>query len=98
MAGLDLEELRLSQLDPAPIFDNEGGYIVILYDDDYHGIDEVVSQVQIATGYDIQRCVEIMLTAHTTGRAIAYSGDESECERVAGVLRRIRLQVETDRL
>lgn len=98
MAGLDLEELRLSQLDSAPVSGDEGGYIVILYNDDYHSFDEVISQIQIATGYDIHRCIEIMLTAHTTGRAIAYSGDESECERVAGTLRRIRLQVETDRL
>ncbi len=98
MASLDLEELRLSQLDSAPISDNEGGYIVILYNDDYHALDEVVSQVQIATGYDIQRCIEITLAAHTLGRSIAYSGDEAECERVAGTLRRIRLQVETDRL
>ncbi len=98
MPGLDLEELRLSELDPAPISDVEGGYIVILYNDDYHSFDEVIAQVQIATGYDIDRCIEIMLIAHTTGRAIAYTGDESECERVAAVLRRIRLQVETDRL
>jgi ATP-dependent Clp protease adapter protein ClpS len=72
-------------------------YVVILYNDDYHGMDEVISQLQKATGYDIDRCVFIMLEAHTRGRAIAYTGSESECERVACILRQIKLQVETDR-
>ena len=74
-----------------------GPYIVILYNDDYHDMDEVVMQLQKATGYDIQRCVTIMLEAHASSRAIAYSGSEEECERCARILRQIRLQVETDR-
>jgi ATP-dependent Clp protease adapter protein ClpS len=75
-----------------------GPSIVILYNDDHHSVDEVVSQIQKATGYPLEKCIEIMLEAHTTGRAIAYEGTESDCERVATVLRQIRLQVETDTL
>lgn len=74
-----------------------GPYIVILYNDDNHGMDEVVSLLQKATGYDIQRCIAIMFEAHTSSRAVAFSGSEVECERCAGILRQIRLQVETDR-
>jgi ATP-dependent Clp protease adaptor protein ClpS len=74
-----------------------GAYIVILYNDDYHAMDEVVIQLQKATGYDIEKCVRIMVEAHTGGRAIAYSGSEEACERCANILRQIRLQVETDR-
>jgi ATP-dependent Clp protease adaptor protein ClpS len=74
-----------------------GPWIVILYNDDYHSPDEVIMQVQKATGCSLEKAVAIMLEAHTTGRAIAYTGTEEECERVAGVLRQIRLQVETDR-
>lgn len=96
-------------LDPAqaerlrPVWDPEMDgstdepYVVILYNDDYHEMEEVMEQIQIATGYDIERCTYIMLEAHTRGRAITFTGSESECERVASVLRRIRLQVETDR-
>ncbi len=72
-------------------------YIVILYNDDYHGLDEVVAQLQLATGYGIEQCVQIMMEAHTRGRAVAFSGSEEECERAANILRQIRLQVETDR-
>ncbi|MCW3055514.1 MAG: ATP-dependent Clp protease adaptor protein ClpS [Chthonomonadales bacterium] len=77
--------------------DIDDPYVVILYDDDYHSFEEVIVQIQRATGYELERCVHIMLEAHTTGRAITYTGSESECERVARILRQIRLQVETDR-
>lgn len=75
----------------------DGPCVVILYNDDYHDMEEVVSQVQKATGYDVDKCMQITIEAHLIGRAIAYSGSESECERCANILRQIRLQVETDR-
>ena len=74
-----------------------GPWVVILYNDDYHGFDEVILQVQKATGCSLEEAVRITAEAHDTGRAIAFTGTQEECERVAGVLRQIRLQVETDR-
>ncbi len=99
----------LELLDPAqeerlrPIWQDESDtdvaepYVVILYNDDHHDMEEVVAQLQRATGYDFERCIQVMLEAHSRGRAIAYTGSESECEKVATILRQIRLQVETDR-
>ena len=72
-------------------------YIVILYNDDYHSMDEVVDQLQRATGYEMERCIKIMVEAHIRSRAIAFTGSEEECERCAQILRQIRLQVETDK-
>ena len=72
------------------------GFRVILYDDDYHGMDEVVSQIQKATGYELERAIEIMLEAHAKGRAVCFRGAREKCHRVANVLRQIRLQVEVD--
>ncbi len=72
-------------------------WVVILYNDDWHPIDQVVHQVQKATGYNLEKATWITMEAHTSGRAIAYSGTLEECERVAGVLRQIQLQVETDK-
>jgi ATP-dependent Clp protease adapter protein ClpS len=71
-------------------------WIVILYNDDWHPYDEVVAQVQKATGCSLEKAERITWEAHTMGRAIAYAGPAEECERVAAVLRQIRLQVETD--
>lgn len=96
-------------LDPAqeerlrPVWDEDfdadidDPYVVILYNDDVHSAEEVVVQTQRATGYHIERCIRIVLEVDTQGRAIAYTGSEAACERVARILRQIRLQVETDR-
>jgi ATP-dependent Clp protease adaptor protein ClpS len=71
-------------------------WVVILYNDDWHPYDQVVFQVQKATGCSLEEAEWITHEAHTQGRAIAFSGTQEECERAAKVLREIRLQVETD--
>ena len=90
------EEWTLPQLDDRDMSSHEGPSVVILYNDDHHDMMDVVSQIQKATGYEIDRCVEIMMEAHFRGRAISYTGSAGDCERAANVLRQIRLQVETD--
>jgi ATP-dependent Clp protease adaptor protein ClpS len=73
-----------------------GPWVVILYNCDCHTFDEVIIQLQKATGCPLEKAEMIAVEAHLRGRAIAYTGEPSECERVAGILRSIRLQVETD--
>ena len=67
---------------------------VILYNDDYHLFDQVVAQVQKATGYAYPRAYAITMEAHTTGRAVVWSGAIVECLRVEGVLREIGLRTD----
>lgn len=67
---------------------------VILYNDDYHFFDEVVAQVQKATGYTYRRAYEITYEAHTKGQAVVWTGDVAECLRVESVLREIGLHTE----
>jgi ATP-dependent Clp protease adapter protein ClpS len=71
-------------------------YFVILYNDDHHAIDEVVLQVQKAAGVTLHKAFEITMEAHSKGRAVCFSGEIEACEKVAGVLREIRLTVEID--
>ena len=92
-----VETRELPRYDEDQVTNDEGPFVVILYSDDYHAIDEVVAQLQKATGYPIERCVGIMFEAHTRGRSIAYTGSQEACDRAARILRQIRLQVETDR-
>ncbi len=77
--------------------DTSGPYVVILYNCDCHSFDEVIGQLQKAAGHSLEKALEIAVEAHVRGRAIAYTGTSDECERVAAILRAIRLQVETDR-
>jgi hypothetical protein len=76
----------------------DGPNFVILYNCDCHSFDEVIAQLMIATGCGPSTAEQIAEEAHHLGRAVAFSGEEEECERVADILRSIGLQVETDRI
>jgi len=71
-------------------------WTVILYNDDVHAFDEVVMQVQQATGSSEEKAYQVTLEAHSRGKSVVFTGPVEECQRVARVLRRIRLQVEVD--
>ena len=92
MVNPELEEINLDEVNT----ERRGPCIVILYNCDCHSFDEVMLQLQKATGCSSERAMEIAMEAHISGRAIAWTGDSAECERVAAVLKSIRLQVETD--
>jgi ATP-dependent Clp protease adapter protein ClpS len=72
-------------------------YIVILYNCDCHTFEEVIGQMQKATGCSREKADQVANEVHNKGRAVAYSGSQEECDRVARILREIKLQVETDR-
>ncbi len=70
---------------------------VILYNDDVHTFDEVEWQLQKAIGCSLEVAEHIARTVHTEGRAVAYTGELEDCERVAGILRQIDLLVDVER-
>jgi ATP-dependent Clp protease adaptor protein ClpS len=70
---------------------------VILYNDDFHSFDEVILQVQKATGVSLERAAEITLEAHLKGRAVCFTGPLERCEHVSAILRQIELTVEIER-
>lgn len=81
----------------APSLGSGDAYRVILYNDDVHAFDDVVRQVQKATGVSTEEAFAITLQAHETGRAVCYVGSEDRCEKVADILREIALHVEIDK-
>ena len=66
---------------------------VVLFNDEVHSIDEVILQIQKATGYSLERAMDITLRVHNNGKAVVYIGSKEDCEKVAGVLNQIRLIV-----
>lgn len=72
-------------------------YIVILYNCDCHTFEQVIRQMQKATGCTREKGEAVAYEVDSRGRAVVFSGSQVECERVAGVLAEIGLQVETDR-
>ncbi|MBI2900555.1 MAG: ATP-dependent Clp protease adaptor ClpS [Planctomycetes bacterium] len=70
---------------------------VVLFNDDVHTFDEVILQLQKATGCSLERAVQITYAAHTEGQAVAYGGCLERCEIVAAKLQEIRLRVTIER-
>lgn len=69
---------------------------VILYNDDVHMMGEVVDQICKATGYGRQRAEQIMMEAHTKGRAVVIAAHLERCEHVAAVLEEIGLRTDIE--
>ena len=74
-----------------------GPYLVILYNCDCHTFDQVEEQLQKAIGCTLEKAEAFATEVDSTGRSVVFSGEEVECEKVANILREIRLQVETDK-
>jgi ATP-dependent Clp protease adapter protein ClpS len=70
--------------------------MVILFNDEVHAFDEVITQVQKATGCSSSEAFQITYAAHSHGQAVAFVGDEPQCAQVATVLREINLHVELE--
>jgi len=83
-------------IEPTDIDHTGSDFRVILYNDAWHSMEEVVLQIVKATGYSEPKAAAIMMEAHRKGRAICYQGAHDECHRVCRVLREIRLQCEVD--
>ena len=75
---------------------SHGAYRVILYDDDWHPIDQVIEQVMKACECGKLKAIKITLDAHRKGRAVCFKGNRGKCQKVAKILREIRLQCEVD--
>ncbi|MFQ5709065.1 MAG: ATP-dependent Clp protease adaptor ClpS [bacterium] len=69
---------------------------VVLFNDDIHTFDEVILQVQKATGCSVVDATRITMEAHFKGKAVAFQGEFDDCFRVAGVLGEIGLMVEIE--
>jgi ATP-dependent Clp protease adapter protein ClpS len=66
---------------------------VILFNDDVHSFEEVILQLQKATGCSLERAGAIAQEAHNNGKAVCFTGPLERCEIVAAKLYEIRLDV-----
>ena len=66
-------------------------YKVILFNDQEHDVLEVTVQIMKAINCDENRAAAIMLEAHTSGRAIVFTGGLERAELVESILAEIRL-------
>lgn len=91
--------------EPREVIDNEtteqvelgNPWQVMLFNDEVHSFDEVILQIQKATGYALERAVELTIRIHQKGRALVYVGSKEKCEKVSAVLQQIQLIVQIEK-
>jgi ATP-dependent Clp protease adapter protein ClpS len=69
---------------------------VILFNDDEHSMAEVSRQIIKAIHCGIEKAMNIMLEAHSTGRAIVFTGNRERCELVESILSEIQLRTQIE--
>jgi ATP-dependent Clp protease adaptor protein ClpS len=65
-------------------------YNVIIYNDDHHSMEFVVEVLCKALGVTLERAVEFMWTAHTSGRAAVWTGSKEGAELKAEQIQTFR--------
>lgn len=66
---------------------------LILYNSN-HIWEDVILQLQKATGFDLIHCEQIAIIAHTKGKAIVKSGEYDELSLINNILKEINLITE----
>ena len=69
---------------------------VILFNDNTHTFEEVITQLCKATGCSPAEAEGKANEVHTRGKAIVYEGEVTDCLRVSGVLEEIALHTQVE--
>ena len=72
------------------------GNRVILYNDDWHTFEEVISQIIKATNCTFIEAQDKTFEVHTKGKAVVYSGEMPACLKVSGILEEIQLHTQIE--
>ncbi|MDX9790322.1 MAG: ATP-dependent Clp protease adaptor ClpS [Candidatus Kapabacteria bacterium] len=69
---------------------------VVLFNDEWHTFDEVISQIMKAIACDYHKAESMAYEVHERGKAIVYSGSLQECLKVSGILEEIALHTQIE--
>ncbi len=69
---------------------------VVLYNDEIHTYDEVITQIRKATRCSLQKAEILTIEVDTQGKAVVYDGEITECLRVSAVLEEIALHTQIE--
>jgi ATP-dependent Clp protease adapter protein ClpS len=86
---------RISNLEEEKTSVNLGSR-VILFNDNEHTFEEVISQIMKATKCSLIEARDKTFEVHVNGKAVVYSGALADCLRVSSVLEEILLHTQID--
>ena len=69
---------------------------VILFNDDIHTFDEVITQLVKATRCATSKAEALALEVHTNGKAVVFAGELTRCMEVSGILEEIKLMTQIE--
>jgi ATP-dependent Clp protease adapter protein ClpS len=69
---------------------------VVLFNDDIHTFDEVITQLIKATRCGTDKAEALAWEVHTQGRAIVFAGELVRCMEVSGILEEIQLMTQIE--
>lgn len=92
--GYDTGDLLLPELDEE--IDVGLSARVILYNDEEHTFDEVISQIIKATGCSPAHAEGLTVEVHERGKAMVYDGTMNACLRVSAILEEISLNTQIE--
>jgi len=72
----------------------ETQYHVLLFNDDYHSFDEVITQLIKAINCSFEKARTFAFEVHVKGKALVFSGSLSKCLTVSSVLEEISLHTQ----
>jgi ATP-dependent Clp protease adaptor protein ClpS len=83
---------------PKPIsaYDPTLTYSIILEDDPFHSLEEVIEQLVKATKCSKAVANKIAMDAHTKGEVVCFSGNIKECMKIEKILYKIRLELRVE--
>ena len=90
---MDIKKLEKPDFDSEIDNDTEIGLEsrVILFNDDWHSFEEVITQIIKATGCTFEQARDYTFEVHVKGRSIVFNGSMSRCLKVSSVLEEIAL-------
>ena len=69
---------------------------VILFNDETHTFDDVITQIIKATSCTVERAESLTWEVHNKGKSCVYDGDLPDCLRVSSILEEIALHTQVE--
>ena len=91
-----IEEQTDEDVETLMIDDITYGNRVLLFNDEIHTFDEVITQIIKAINCDTIRAEQLTLEVHTKGKAVVFEGEMFECIRVSSILEEIALHTQIE--
>src|ERR671915_236921 len=89
---------RLPDLSDDTTQQSIGDYIVIVFNNEVNTFEQVIGILQKATGCSLEEAQMETWEVHHTGRSVVHHGDQTECERAAGIIATIGIKVAVERV